>query len=66
MSARIAPNSHIIWGARIEKDLPKNSLRVLVVIAGAKLPQYDVETTLGEDPLGGELDDGIVDIDIID
>ncbi len=64
VSKRIAPNSHIIWGARIEKDLPKNSLRVLVVIAGAKLPKYELDS---EAPatLGGELDEEI-DIDLID
>jgi cell division protein FtsZ len=65
VSSRIAPDSHIIWGARIEKDLPKSSIRVLVVIAGAKLPQYEVETKTAEsDQFDMELDD--VDIDLID
>ncbi|MBI4399706.1 cell division protein FtsZ [Candidatus Micrarchaeota archaeon] len=41
VSKKISPNSHIIWGARIEKDLPNTSLRVLVVIAGGKFPQYE-------------------------
>ncbi|MCX6776100.1 MAG: cell division protein FtsZ, partial [Candidatus Micrarchaeota archaeon] len=38
ISKRIHPNSHIIWGARIEPDLGKSVMKVLVVIAGAKLP----------------------------
>ncbi len=40
---RIAPDSHIIWGARVEGGLGKNMLRVLVVIAGSKFPQYEKE-----------------------
>ncbi|MEM3060061.1 MAG: cell division protein FtsZ [Candidatus Anstonellales archaeon] len=49
VSRRISPTSHIIWGARIEKSSKKSSIRVLVVIAGAKFPDYtskkvDVET----------------------
>ena len=64
VSKRIAPDSHIIWGARIEKDLPKNSLRVLVVIAGAKIPEYELEPQQPE-ALGGEIEEDI-DIDLID
>jgi len=41
VSKRISPDSHIIWGARIEPELEKSVLKVLVVIAGAKLPQYE-------------------------
>ncbi|MCX6775993.1 MAG: cell division protein FtsZ, partial [Candidatus Micrarchaeota archaeon] len=41
ISKRINPNSHIIWGARIEPDLGKSVMKVLVVIAGAKLPNYE-------------------------
>jgi len=42
VSKRIDPSAHIIWGARVEKSTKKSSLRVLVVIAGAKFPQYSV------------------------
>jgi len=41
ISKRIHPNSHIIWGARIEPELNKSVMKVLVVIAGAKLPNYE-------------------------
>ncbi len=31
---RISPDAHIIWGARIEPDLKKTAIKVLVVLAG--------------------------------
>lgn len=37
---RIDPEAHIIWGARIEKDMRKTSMRVLVVLAGVRFPEY--------------------------
>lgn len=55
VNERIARNSHIIWGARIEENLPRNTLRVLTVIAGAQFPQYEVETE-EEDELDVGLD----------
>jgi len=41
ISKRIHPNSHIIWGARIEPEMSKAVMKVLVVVAGAKLPNYE-------------------------
>ena len=43
VSNRISPSSHIIWGARIEDNIKKSTLRVLVVIAGTKMPKYTLE-----------------------
>ncbi|MEM3400154.1 MAG: cell division protein FtsZ [Candidatus Micrarchaeia archaeon] len=43
VSARIQKDSHIIWGARIEENMERSRLKVLVVIAGAKMPQYGLE-----------------------
>ncbi|MCX8197589.1 MAG: cell division protein FtsZ [Candidatus Micrarchaeota archaeon] len=43
VSKRIDPSSHIIWGARIEKSAKKSSIRVLVVLAGAKFPNYELQ-----------------------
>jgi len=40
---RISPTSHIIWGARVENDLDRYALKVLVVIAGAKMPKYELK-----------------------
>lgn len=39
-SKKINTDSHIIWGARIEENLKKSSVRVLVVLAGVKFPKY--------------------------
>jgi cell division protein FtsZ len=40
---RIHPNAHIIWGARIEEDLKKSSIKVLVVLGGVKFPKYGIQ-----------------------
>ena len=53
---RISPDSHIIWGARIEENLPKNSIRVLTVIAGAEFPQYELDQIRQQD-VDVDLDD---------
>ena len=47
VSKRIDASSHIIWGARIEKNAKKSSIRVLAVLAGAKFPQYELELAEG-------------------
>jgi cell division protein FtsZ len=44
VAKRIDPAAHIIWGARVEKQQKKNAIRVLVVIAGTKFPQYNLES----------------------
>jgi len=41
---RIDPEAHIIWGSRIEKDMRKTSMRVLVVLAGVRFPEYEQGT----------------------
>ena len=56
VSKRISPDSHIIWGARIETDMQKSALKVLVVIAGAKLPQYEKMEVAVAQPVEIELD----------
>lgn len=43
VSKRINPLSHIIWGARVEKEAKKSAVRVLVVLAGTTLPNYSIE-----------------------
>ncbi|MBN2122225.1 cell division protein FtsZ [Candidatus Micrarchaeota archaeon] len=52
---RIHPNAHIIWGARVEENLQKASLKVLVVLGGVKFPKYGVEERAPE---------GLEDIDL--
>jgi cell division protein FtsZ len=36
IARRINPTAHIIWGARIEENIKKSSMRVLVVVAGVR------------------------------
>jgi len=43
VAKRIDSSAHIIWGARVEKTDKKNAVRVLVVIAGTKFPQYELD-----------------------
>jgi len=40
-SQRINPNSHIIWGARVEENIKKSSMRVLIVLAGVKFTKKE-------------------------
>jgi len=50
-SKRINADSHIIWGSRIDGDMKRTSMKVLLVLAGVRFPQYkaliketDIET----------------------
>jgi cell division protein FtsZ len=44
-SRRINPNAHIIWGSRVEENIKKSSMRVLIVLAGVKFPKYEIRNT---------------------
>ncbi|MFA5411862.1 MAG: cell division protein FtsZ [Candidatus Micrarchaeia archaeon] len=57
-SKRIHPGAHIIWGSRIEPNLQKASIKVLVVLGGVKFPKYSIES---ENP--SPTDD--IDLDVI-
>jgi cell division protein FtsZ len=54
VAKRIDQTAHIIWGARVEKTTKKNSIRVLVVIAGTKFPQYDIDRQVGNQSVSVE------------
>lgn len=56
VAKRIDPTAHIIWGARVEKTTKKSSLRVLVVVAGTKFPQYDLDSVKTQGGQEMELD----------
>lgn len=45
---RINANAHIIWGARVEDDLQKASIKVLVVLGGVKFPAYSLQEKMPE------------------
>jgi len=55
VSVKINSNAHIIWGAMIDDNVPKNQIQAMVVIAGGKFPYLD----------GAEIsEDGSIDIGI--
>lgn len=57
VSSKISPNAHVIWGAMIEEDLPRNQIQAMVVIAGGKFAYLgDVKGMVNEN---GVLDLGI-------
>lgn len=37
VASRINPDAHIIWGAMIDEDVPRNTIKVMTVIAGADI-----------------------------
>ncbi|MFH1520487.1 MAG: cell division protein FtsZ [Candidatus Micrarchaeota archaeon] len=39
-ASKINPDAHIIWGSRIDENIKKSSMRVLVVLAGVRFPKY--------------------------
>jgi cell division protein FtsZ len=41
VSTKIHNNSHIIWGAMIDENLPRNQIQAMVVIAGGKFPYLE-------------------------
>src|SRR3989344_1293485 len=41
VSAKIHPNAHIIWGAMIADDIPRNQIQAMVVVAGGRFPYLD-------------------------
>lgn len=38
VASKISQEAHIIWGAMIDDDIPKSSIKVMVVISGADIP----------------------------
>jgi len=61
ISHRISPTAHIIWGARVEDNMKRSSMRVLVVLAGAKMPQYSIDSMIKQ----GDESDIIAELDSI-
>lgn len=59
VSAKIHPNAHIIWGAIIDDNMPRNKMQAMVVIAGGKFPYLDSEKDLKEWAEQGSFDLGI-------
>ncbi len=47
-SKKINQNAHIIWGARLDENIKKSSMRVLVVLAGVRFPKYEYKAPSAE------------------
>jgi cell division protein FtsZ len=41
VSAKINANAHIIWGAMVDEELPRNQIRAMIVVAGGKFPYLE-------------------------
>ncbi|MBI1973768.1 cell division protein FtsZ [Candidatus Micrarchaeota archaeon] len=41
VASKIHQNSHIIWGAMIDEEMPRNSIQAMVLIAGGRVPYLD-------------------------
>jgi cell division protein FtsZ len=50
-SGKINPDAHIIWGSRIDENIKKSSMRVLVVLAGVRFPKYMINRDENSDNL---------------
>ena len=49
IAARIHPNALLKWGARIEPDIQKDLIRVLIVISDVDFPEYNKQITSDEE-----------------
>jgi cell division protein FtsZ len=41
VSSKIHSNAHIIWGAMIDNDMPRNAIQAMVVVSGGRFPYLD-------------------------
>ncbi len=57
VSAKIHANAHIIWGAMVDENLPRNQIQAMVVVAGGKFPYLGSLKEL-------EKEDGTLDLGI--
>ena len=57
VSSKIHSNSHIIWGAMIDENIPRSQIQAMVVVAGGRFPYLD--TIDGPGKMGQEIDLGI-------
>lgn len=54
-AGKINPDAHIIWGSRIDENIKKSSMRVLVVLAGVRFPKYVFKQDVGSENLDLDL-----------
>lgn len=41
VSAKIHSSAHIIWGAMVDENIPRNSIQAMVVVAGGRFPYLE-------------------------
>ncbi len=52
VSAKIHDNAHIIWGAMVDENLPRNQIRAMIVVAGGKFPYLEkMDDRAGTEPV---------------
>ncbi len=56
-SRRINAEAHIIWGARVDENIKKSSMRVLVVLGGVRFPKQNA--------IAQAVESGSLDLDLI-
>ncbi len=50
VASKIHKNAHIIWGAMINEELPKNSIQAMILISGGHIPYLEANYAEGEGP----------------
>ncbi len=56
VSSKISPNAHLIWGAMIDENYPKNQISVLVIIVGGKIPYLEELRDIAQNRLSLDID----------
>jgi cell division protein FtsZ len=49
VASKIHQHSHIIWGAMVNEEMPRNTIQAMVLVAGGKIPYLDHEGKEGEE-----------------
>ncbi len=56
VSSKISPNAHLIWGAMIDENYPKNQISVLVIVVGGKIPYLEELKEIAQNRLSLDID----------
>jgi len=49
VASKIHHESHIIWGAMVNEDLPRNTIQAMVLISGGRIPYLEEGSSRGTD-----------------
>ncbi len=56
VASKIHPHAHIIWGAMIDEEMPKNQIQTMVIISGGKIPYLEDLKEIAEKKLNLDID----------